>query len=38
VRRDGDLRFDTEAGRQTSAERVAELLQLIAASREYQLQ
>ena len=38
VRRDGDLRFDTEADRQTSAERVAELLQLIAASREYQLQ
>jgi uncharacterized protein (DUF1800 family) len=37
VRRDGDLYFDTAADRQTSAERVAELLQLIAASREYQL-
>jgi uncharacterized protein (DUF1800 family) len=37
VRRDGDLRFDTAAERQTSAERVAELLQLVAASREYQM-
>jgi len=36
VARDGDLRFDAAAERQTSAERVAELLQLIAASREYQ--
>ena len=36
VSRDGDLRFAAEAERQTSAERVAELLQLIAASREYQ--
>jgi len=37
VARDGDLGFETEAQRRTSAERVAELLQLIAASREYQL-
>ncbi|MGH2368651.1 MAG: DUF1800 domain-containing protein [Chloroflexota bacterium] len=36
VRRDGDLRFATEVDRQTAAERIAELLQLIAASREYQ--
>jgi uncharacterized protein (DUF1800 family) len=36
VRRDGDLGFATEAERQLSAERAAELLQLIAASREYQ--
>jgi uncharacterized protein (DUF1800 family) len=36
VSRDGDLRFDTESERQTSAERVAELLQLVAATREYQ--
>jgi hypothetical protein len=36
VRLDGDLGFATETERQLSAERAAELLQLIAASREYQ--
>ena len=36
VRRDGDLTFGTGAERQASAERLAELLQLVAASREYQ--
>jgi uncharacterized protein (DUF1800 family) len=36
VRRDGVLSFAAEAERQTSAERVAEVLQLIAASLEYQ--
>jgi hypothetical protein len=37
VRRDGDLEFGTVAERQVSAERIAELLQLVVASREYQL-
>lgn len=37
VARDGDLAFATDADRQTSAERIAELLQLIAATGEYQL-
>jgi hypothetical protein len=36
ARQDGDLRFAAEAERQASAERMAELLQLVAASREYQ--
>ena len=36
VSRDSDLRFGTEAERQASAERIAELLQLVAATREYQ--
>jgi uncharacterized protein (DUF1800 family) len=36
VARDGELRFATEGERRVAAERIAEVLQLIAASREYQ--